>query len=115
MGSVQCSTVESVPQIHNYNWYQVMFLGLKARLYAFGAALLAAITVVLRLQALERQRDLARTEADTLRVRHSVIQEQKKIKRKEEKRLVSHKAELIKDLKKEDFDGIDNLTDSNDY
>lgn len=94
-----------------------MFVGLQAKLYAFGAALLAALAFFVRFQAVKNQRDKARMERDVLKVRHHVVKQQRKIKRKEERVLVSRKADIVKDLskKKEEFEGTDNLTDANDY
>lgn len=90
---------------------------LTAKLYAIGAGLLALGALILRLQVLKNQRDKARVMADTLKVRHHTIQVQKVLKRKEEKKLLSHRAEIVKELskEKEDFTGIDSLTDSNDF
>jgi len=76
---------------------------------------MAAIAFFVRFQAVKNQRDRAREQRDVLKVRHTVIKEQRKIKRKEEKRLVEDKASIEKELNKEEFEGIDNLTDSNDY
>jgi C4-dicarboxylate-specific signal transduction histidine kinase len=94
-----------------------ILLGLRAKLAALGAALLAVLFFFLRMQSLKNQRDRAREERDVLKARSHVARVQKKIKREEEKRLVSRKADLVKELEKEgdDFKGVDNLTDSNDF
>lgn len=95
----------------------MMFVGLQAKLYTLGAAILAFLAFFVRFQAVKNQRDRAVMERDVLKVRHNVIKVQKKIAREEKKRLVSRKADIVKELskKKEDFKGIDNLSDSNDF
>ena len=93
------------------------WLGLKVKLAAAGAAVLAFLAMWVRLKAVQNQRDKAESTANILIARHVVAKEQKKIKREEEKKLVSRRAEIIKEIKKpkEEFDGLDNLSDSNDY
>lgn len=94
-----------------------MFVGLQAKLYSIGAALLAGLAFFVRFQAVKNQRDKAVMERDVLKARSHVAIQQKKIKRKEEERLVSHSADIVKELnkKKEEWKGIDNLKDPNDY
>jgi hypothetical protein len=94
-----------------------ILLGLRAKLAALGAALLAVLFFFLRMQSLKNQRDRAREERDVLKARSHVSRVQKKIKREEKAKLSSRRAEIIKELDKsvEDFKGLDNLTDSNDY
>jgi thymidine kinase len=69
------------------------------------------------MQSLKNQRDKAVVVSETLTARHHTQKIQKKIKREEERKLVSRRAEIIKEIKKpeEEFEGLDNLTDANDY
>ncbi len=94
-----------------------MLGGLQAKLYAFGAAVLGVLFLMLRIEALKNKNERLTTVAETLKARQHVEKQQKKIKREEEKKLVSRKAELIKELEKEgdEFKGVDNLTNSNDF
>ena len=91
--------------------------GLQAKLAALGAALLVVLSFFVRLQAVKNQRDKAVQQRDVLKARHHVSRTQKKIKREEEKKLVSRRAEIVKELEKDadSFKGVDNLTNSNDY
>jgi thymidine kinase len=93
------------------------WIGLKAKLAVAGTALLSFLFLFLRMKSLENQRDKAVVVSETLTARHHVQKTQKKIKREEEKKLVSRRAEIIKEIEKpeEEFDGIDNLTDANDF
>lgn len=92
-------------------------VGLQAKAAALGAAVLVILGFLLRLKIVTAQRDKAQVVAETLKARHHVQKVQKKIKREEEKKLVSRKADIIKQLEKpdEEFNGVDNLTNSNDY
>jgi thymidine kinase len=92
-------------------------IGLKAKAAAFGAAALVVLGFLLRLKIVTAQRDRAIVVAETLKARHHVVKVQAKIKREEEKKLISRKADIIKQLEKsdEEFDGVDNLTDSNKF
>ena len=89
----------------------------KAKLYAIGAGLLAFIAMFLRLQVVQNQRDRAKQQAETLKSRAKQAANQKKIKRKEEARLLQEKKEILEEISKpeEEFEGLDNLTDSNDF
>jgi len=91
--------------------------GLQAKLMALGAALLAVLAFFTRLQVVKNQRDKAQQQRDVLKARHHVAVVQKKIKRKNEKELSKKKVEIRKEISKpkEEFKGVDNLTDSNDY
>jgi hypothetical protein len=91
------------------------FLGFKAKMAAFGAALLAVLALVARLKIVKYQRDRAVVVAETLKARHHVQKEQKKIIKREEEKLHSRRVEIIKEIKQEKFKGVDNLSDSNDY
>ncbi len=91
--------------------------GLKAKGMAAGAIALAVFAFFVRFQMVKNQRDKAVVVADTLKARHHVQKTQKKIKREEEKRLVSRRADIVKEIAKEkgEFKGLDNLRDSNDF
>ena len=92
-------------------------LGLKAKLAVAGAAALAFIAMFVRLKLVENQRDKAEGVAEVLVARHTVAKKQEKIKRKEEGDLTSRRGEIAKEIekKREEFKGLDNLSDSNDY
>jgi len=92
-------------------------VGLQAKAAAFGAAAFVVLAFLLRLKIVTAQRDRAKVVAETLKARHHVVKVQEKIKREEEKKLISRKADIIKQLEKpdEEFDGVDNLTDSNKF
>ena len=92
-------------------------LGMKAKFAAFGAALLVVLGFFVRLKLVTRQRDKATAVAETLKSRNKVIVEQKKIKREEEVKLLEELTSINKELKKEgeEFDGLDNFNDPNDY
>lgn len=92
-------------------------LGLKAKLAAAGAAVLAFLALWVRMKSLENQRDRAEQVSETLKARHHVQKSQEKIKREEEEKRVSLRADIIEEISKDekDFKGLDNLTDSNDF
>ena len=91
--------------------------GLQAKLYAIGASVLAFVAIFLRLQVVENQRDRAKQQAETLKSRAKQAVNQKKIKRKNEEEMLKKKKENLDQISKPEgeFDGIDNLTDSNDF
>lgn len=91
--------------------------GLQAKLAALGAGLLALAAFFVRFQAVKNQRDKAVVVAETLRSRHTTQQVQKKIKREEEKKLISRTARIAAELEKdkESFSGVDNLSKPNDF
>ena len=79
--------------------------------------LVTGLAAVTRINYLKNKAEVVERENDTLKARHHVVKGQAKIKRKEEKELISRKADIVKELKKskEEFKGIDSLTDSNDF
>ncbi len=91
--------------------------GLQAKLVAFGAALLGVLAMFVRMQALKNKAEKATQIAETLKSRAKQAANQKKIKREEEKKLLQEKKEILEEISKpeEEFEGIDNLTDSNDF
>jgi len=92
-------------------------LGIQTKLAAFGAAILSFLVLYIKLQTVKNQRDRAEVVAETLKARHHVQRVQQKIKREEKKKLVSHKADIIEEIEKadEDFKGLDNLSNPNDF
>lgn len=90
-------------------------LGLKAKLYAVGAAALSVLFLFLRIEALKHKNKKLKNTAETLKARQHVQATQKKIKRKEEKKLHSRRVEILEELEKEreEFEGLDNLSNAN--
>lgn len=93
-------------------------LSLKAKAYAIGAALLSAVGFFLRLQYLKNKNERLTRKAETLEAR--VVQD--KVIRKKEKEIAeefrSRETDLIKELERhdeEDFEGVDNLSNPNDF
>ena len=93
------------------------FSFIQAKLAALGAVALSIFYFIVRIQMLKNQRDKAEVVAETLKARHHVAVTQSKIKRKNKKELVSRKADIVKELEKskEEFKGLDNLKNSNDF
>ena len=94
-----------------------MFLGLKAKLAGLGVFLLSLLALIARFKIVKAQRDRAIVVVETLKARQHVIKVQKKLKKEVEVKVVSRRANIIKELKKEgeEFEGIDNLSDSNKF
>ena len=94
-----------------------MFVGLQAKLMALGAAVLAFLALMTRLKIVKNQRDKAKEQTEVLKARQHVIKTQRLIKRKEQVKLVSRRADLKKELEKnkEDFEGVDNFNDPNKF
>ena len=94
-----------------------MFLGLKTKLAGLGVFLLSLLAFIARFKIVKAQRDRAIVVVETLKARQYVIKVQKKLKREVEVKVVSRRANIIKELKKEgeEFEGIDNLSDSNKF
>jgi hypothetical protein len=90
-----------------------MMIGLQAKLAALGAFLLAVLAAVVRMKSLKNQRDRARQVSETLESRLKQQQNQKKIKREEEKKALSRSRQLAQEL--EEKKALSNLTDSNDF
>jgi len=92
-------------------------IGLQAKLYAIGAALLAGLAFFVRFQAVKNQRDKAELQRDVLKARSHVAVVQKKIERAAKKELIKKKKEIKEKISqpKEEFEGIDSLSDSNDF
>lgn len=94
-----------------------MFVGLQAKLYTVGAAIIGVLFLMLRIEGLKNKNKKLTTVAETLKARQHVERVQKKIKREEKKRLVSRKADIVNQLKKkrEEFEGLDNLNNPDDF
>jgi hypothetical protein len=84
-------------------------------LYGIGAALLAALAFFAK--TFKTQRDNAREKVDILKTSAHAERVKKEVIKEEEKKIVSRRADLIKELEKEgeDFKGLDNLNNPNDY
>lgn len=95
----------------------LLWARLTKNLYVIGALVLSVLAVIGRMQFLKNSRDRAELKADTLRATVHAERVKKEVIKEEEKRLSSRRASLIKELKEEgeNFEGVDNLTDSNDY
>jgi len=94
-----------------------LILKINKNLWVIGGAILTVLAFFARLQYLKGARDRALVKADTMkatvhaeRVKREAIKEQEKIYRR---RRVEIKEELKK--KGEDFEGVDNLTNPDDY
>ena len=92
-------------------------LAFKTKAAALGAFALIAISFFVRLKIVSSQRDKARSLALELKRRNNSIVEQKKLKRKEEKKLLKELKKINEELEKEgeDFDGLDNFNAPNDF
>ena len=79
--------------------------------------LLAALAFVLRMQVLKNQRDNAREKVDVLKTSLHVKKTQEKIVKEREKEKKEESLKLSDSLEKkgEDFKGVDNLTNPNDW
>lgn len=93
------------------NW-----LGIQAKLYAFGAGVVALAALFLRLSFLKNKTERLEREADTLKARSKAETVRKKIKREEGRRLVSRRADIAAELRKEgeEFKGIKSLGEKTD-
>ena len=92
-----------------------MFSGLRMWIGAIGSALLGGL--FLWAKALKAQRNAARKERDVLLAGRDAERKKDIIIKEEGKKLSSRRAKIIKDLDKEreEYEGVDNLTDPNDY
>lgn len=92
-------------------------LKLKAWSWQLGAALLAVGAVVLRLSVLKHQRDVARDKANRAEAQVHINKVEKIIKKKRKEELSTSLEEVEREVKKkgEDFEGLDNLSNPNDW
>jgi hypothetical protein len=93
------------------------WLTIKAKLALIGAVLLSVLAVFARLKLVEHQRDKQKVRADILDARLHIQKVQKKIVKEERDRLLSEEESLSKELSKkgEEFEGVDNLSDPNNF
>jgi len=84
---------------------------------AGGAIALAMLGFFVKLKVVTAQRDKARESADVLKAQVHQNRVQAKIKKEHRAKVVSHKAELLKELNKndEEFEGLKNLKEPNDF
>lgn len=94
-----------------------VLLWLKSRAYLVGALLTAVLAVIARVMFLKTARDKARDESERLRAQAHANRIKSKIVKEEKKKLSLKESNIIKQVKKEgeEFEGLDNLTDSNDW
>lgn len=90
-------------------------LKLKAYAWLVGAAILSALAVFGRLRMLEAQRDKARIRANTAEARVHINKVEKEIKKKEELSLQTSLKEVEEKIKEKKFEGLDNLSNPNDW
>lgn len=90
---------------------------IKYYLAAAGTALIGVAALVLRLRALETQRDKAKKERDSIKATLEAEQKGKQAKKQAEKDLIKKQEEIKEEVKKEgeDFKGLDNLSNPNDW
>lgn len=92
-----------------------LLLKLKAWAWQLGAALLAIGAVVLRLSVLKHQRDVARDKANRAEAQVHINKIQKIIKKKKKEELSSSLEEVERKVKEKNFEGLDNLSDPNNW
>lgn len=93
-----------------------MLLGLKAKLAAFGTALVALSALLLRLKYLKNKTERLERISDTLKARHSAEQTKKRLIKKERERFVSRTADIVREIEKpdEEFEGVSSLGEKTD-
>jgi ribulose kinase len=94
-----------------------IYLKIKSKLVWVGAALLAVLAAVGRMQMLKSQRDRARAKAEVLDQQAKLQRKLKQVDKEVKKDLLLKEEDIKKKLKKKgkDFEGVDNLTNPNDY
>ena len=94
-----------------------IYLKIKSKLVWVGAALLAVLAAVGRIQMLKSQRDRARAKAEVLDQQAKLQRRLKQVDKEVKKDLLLKEEDIKKRLKKKgkDFEGVDNLTNPNDY
>ncbi len=93
-----------------------MFAGLQAKLAIVGTALVGLAALILRLNYLKSQNKRLKVVRDTLVARQKAEATKKRIVKEEKKKVISRRAEIIKELKKsdEEFTGIKSLKEGTD-
>ena len=96
-----------------------LLVSLKSKLWWIGSVVLAVLAAVVRMQSLKNARDKARVEADTLKATVHVQRVNNQIKKKERKKLSVEKAKIKEEIEKiergEKSEGIDSLSNPNDF
>lgn len=90
-------------------------LKLKAYAWWLGAAILSILAVIGRLKMLEHQRDKARHRAHTAEARVHINKVEKEIEKKEKESLQASLKEVEEKVKEKEFEGLDNLSDPNNF
>ena len=96
-----------------------LLVSLKSKLWWIGSVVLTVLATVVRMQSLKNARDKARVEADTLKATVHVQRVNNQIKKKERKKLSVEKAKIKEEIEKiergEKSEGIDSLSNPNDF
>lgn len=94
-----------------------IYLKIKSSLAWIGAAILVVLAAVGRMQILKRQRDRALYTTQVLEQQIELNKRNQEIKKEVKKDLLLKEEDIKKKLKKKgkDFEGIDNLTNPDDY
>ena len=96
-----------------------LLVNLKSKLWLIGSVVLTVLAAVGRMQSLKNARDKARIEADALKATVHVQRVNKQIKKEEDKKLSVEKAKIKEEIEKikkgERDDGIDSLSNPNDF
>lgn len=92
-----------------------MFSGLYAKLAAIGGIIVSFLYLLLKIETQEKKE--AKREADVLKARLLFRKTRERIQKESKKELARRKAGIVKEIEKseEEFKGLDNLTDSNDF
>lgn len=90
---------------------------MKAKLAAFGAAFLAVLAFVIRMQVLKRQNEKLRDRANRLEARHHINKVSKSIERKKKKELSLQEKAIEKEKEKDpkEFKGYEGFSNPNDF
>lgn len=90
---------------------------IKFYLAAIGAAILAVLAAVVRINSLKNQRNKARQQRDILDARVHVQKTQKVLVKKKNEALSKERAKIKEELAKkgDEFEGIDSLKNPNDF
>lgn len=94
-----------------------IYLKIKSKLAWIGAALLVMLTTVVRMGMLKRQRDRALHKTQVLEQQVKLNRRLGEINKEQKKELLLVEEDIKKRLKKKgkDFEGVDNLTNPDDY
>ena len=92
-------------------------LGLKSKLYLVGAFLVAALGVLARVAFLKQARNKAEEKVEVLKAQAHANKIKSKIVKEESSKLSLKESEIKEKVEKkgENFEGVDNLTNSNDF